>query len=433
VENNRAKIVSIRQNAWHGDGPLELRFPINWSVDVVGDQPISEVGEDAVYQAINQPFGCPALVDLARGRSSAAILVDDLSRPTPASRLLRPVLDALAQAGVAPSRIVIVIAGGTHTIASADDILKKTGSLPEGMRVVAHNCREDIVEIGKTHRGTPIWINREVAQSDVKIALGCIYPHPAAGFSGGSKLLAPGAAGYETIRILHDRRRGSKNRGGSILTEFREEIEEMAACCGLDFILNVTLNQYREPAAVFAGDRNQAFIEGVAHARRVYAVETSSKADIILVDVYPFDADFQFAFDRGLWPMDSAQPGSTCVLLASCPRGLGSHVLYPVSNAFLARISRRLRYLSLSDIMRIGERFSAIRRMLLKRQLQIQVVSANLRAEEVIQALPRAQVVPSWESLIPGLTQKYHNGEVKVALVRCAPLMFPLEKDKNSG
>jgi lactate racemase len=429
--NHGTREITLKQNAWHDDGNYELRFPPGWSLEVVGNQAIPAASENAISLAVNQPISSPSLVDLARGSQKVAILVDDLSRPTPANLLLKPVFEMLAQAGVPSPGIKIVMAGGTHSLASIEDIYKKTGPLPEGATVVAHDFRKDVVEIGKTRRGTPVWINREVAQSDLKIAIGCIYPHPAAGFSGGAKLLAPGAAGYETIRYLHDRMRGSKIRAGDIHNEFRDEIEQIAGLCGLNFIVNATINQERLPAAVFAGDRNEAFSRGVAYARRVYEVDPPLNPDIILIDAYPYDADLQFAFDRGLWPLEISKPGTPCILLASCPMGVGGHELYPLSNAFLARVIRRLKYFSFNDLIRFKDRLSAAQRVLANRVQKIDVVSENLCLDEIIKVLPRAQLEPSWDSLVSKLLLEYENAALNVALYRCAPLMIPRIKDKK--
>ena len=225
MKESNEKVFRLNQNAWYGDTRIELRFPAEWTVKIFGDQFIPTLSDSKIQHKIRTPIGSPPLSELAAGKSRVSILLDDLSRPTPTARLLPVVLDELSAAGIKPENITIVIAGGTHLPASANEVVKKTGGdLPSGVRVMAHDCRQALVDLGRTARGTPIQINQQVYESDLKIGIGCIYPHQLAGFSGGAKILVPGAAGYETIRALHDNMLGSMGRAGSIQNQFRDEV-----------------------------------------------------------------------------------------------------------------------------------------------------------------------------------------------------------------
>ena len=51
-------------------------------------------------QAFANPIGSPRIAELARGKASAVIVVDDIARPTPAYRLVPYMLDELLEAGV---------------------------------------------------------------------------------------------------------------------------------------------------------------------------------------------------------------------------------------------------------------------------------------------------------------------------------------------
>jgi nickel-dependent lactate racemase len=419
--------IQLKQRAWHGDSTLTLSFPKAWKVKVIGQQPLPALADAEIQRALNQPIASPPLSVLAQGKSRAAILIDDLSRPTPTARLLPLICTELFAAGLTPEQITIVIAGGTHAPGSDEDILKKTGSgLPAAVRILIHDCRHTWTAAGTTRHGTPIQVHPAVLESDFKIGVGCIYPHPAAGFSGGAKILVPGAAGYETIRSLHDQRRGAQVRAGSITSDFRQEIEEITAWLGLDFIVNVTLNQDREISAVFAGDHIQAFEQGVGYAKRAYAVEQCPQADIVIADMYPFDADLQVAFDRGLWPVELAPRKASKVLLASCPQGMGGHDLFPVANPFFARLKRRLKTFRLSGLLSLDVRIRAVKKILFHRTLQLLVVSSGLKESDLKKALPKAKLATGWEEALNLLIEKHGDHEpVTVAVYCCAPLMLP--------
>lgn len=427
MKESNKQVFRLRQNAWYGDTTVELCFPTEWTVKIFGNQIIPSLSDSKIEHRIRTPIGSPPLSELAAGKSKAAILIDDLSRPTPTARLLPVVLDEILAGGIKPENIAIVIAGGTHRPASANELTKKTGGdLPSGVRVMAHDCRQALVDLGRTARGTPIQINQQVYESDLKIGIGCIYPHQLAGFSGGAKILVPGAAGYETIRALHDNMLGSKSRAGSIQNQFRDEVEDIVDRVGLDFIVNVTLNQNRDITAVFAGDRIQAFNVGVEYAKEVYAVETYPNADVTIVDMYPFDINYQVASGRGFWPFNLAHNESFKILLAGCPEGLSSHDLFSVSDQVFDKVKHRIKNFRLSHLLTLGARFRTLQGMLLMKKLNVIVLSETLEEEDLKKALPRGKVITLWEKLLGMLIDKHvKNSKTTVAIYHCAPMMFP--------
>jgi len=427
MEESNKRVFRLSQNAWYGDTTVELRFPAEWTVKIFGDQFIPTLSDSKIQHKIRKPIGSPPLSELAAGKSRASILLDDLSRPTPTARLLPVVLDELLAGGIKPENIAIVIAGGTHLPASANEVVKKTGGdLPSGVRVMAHDCRQALVDLGRTARGTPIQINQQVYESDLKIGIGCIYPHQLAGFSGGAKILVPGAAGFETIRALHDNMLGSKGRAGSIQNQFRDEVDDIVDRVGLDFIVNVTLNQNRDITAVFAGDRIQAFNVGVEYAKEVYAVETYPNADVIIVDMYPFDISFQVAYGRGFWPFGLAHKESSKILLAGCPEGLSSHDLFSVSDQIFDKVKRRIKNFRLSHLLTLGARFRTLQGMYLQRKMNVFVLSDTLEEADLKKALPGGKVITPWEKLLDMLIHKHgKNSKTTVAIYYCAPMMYP--------
>lgn len=161
-------------------------------------------------EKLNRPIGSLPLREIAKGKTRAVIIVDDLTRPTPAADLLPLLIAELGQAGLNEQAITILLAGGTHPPASAEEMRKKVGTnLSPAVRVMAHDRRGDLIDLGKSPAGLPIWVNRTVMECNLKIGVGCIYPHPIAGFSGGAKIVLPAICGVETIRMMHDYLRGS--------------------------------------------------------------------------------------------------------------------------------------------------------------------------------------------------------------------------------
>ena len=126
-------------------------------------------------------------------------------------------------------------------------------------RIVNHNARElsEHRFLGNTKSGTPVYIAEDFVAADLHITLGFIEPHLMAGFSGARKLVAPGLAAQETIKVLHSPKfmRDSKAVEGSIEgNPLHRELLEIAQMAGHHFMVDVALTRDRQIAGVFAGE-----------------------------------------------------------------------------------------------------------------------------------------------------------------------------------
>ena len=63
----------------------------------------------------------------------------------------------------------------------------------------------------------------------------------------------------------------------------REDLEEAAAICGVDFIVNVVLDEHKQIVYAVAGDVTRAHRAGCAYLDRMYRCPIPEKADIVLV------------------------------------------------------------------------------------------------------------------------------------------------------
>lgn len=426
--------VQLRTKAWFGDEPLSISFPPAWKIVEVGPRDSPALSAEVMREQLVRPIGSPPLRDLAKGKTKAVILVDDLTRPTPAADLLPSLITELTQSGLRENAITVLLAGGTHPPASAEDQAKKVGTkLSPLVRVMAHDSRGDLVDLGRSPAGLPIRINRMVMECDLKIGVGCIYPHPIAGFSGGAKIVLPAVCGVETTRMMHDYLRGSRERGGSIHTELRQDMIAVARKAGLDFIANVTLNHRREISGLFAGDLVEAHEAGVRAAQRMYTVPVVTRVDIVVADMYPFDTSWQFAQDRGLWPIECAGPTASRVVIAACPLGLGTHELFPVDSPLWSRVARRLQHFHLADLDRPFEKLRTVVKLLRQKQHQMMVLSPGLEAHDLKTMFPHAQRFGEWPALRAALVARHGEGPLSVAIYRCAPFLVPVGTAQADG
>ena len=418
----------LRTKAWFGDETLAIDFPPSWKVVEAGPPDSPAMTAHAMKDILSRPIGARRLSEIAKDKTKAIIVVDDLSRPTPAADLLPLLVEELLRGGLSEGAITVMLAGGTHPPASVEDMAKKVGSaLSPAIKVMAHDSRGDLADLGVSPAGLPLKVNRSVMECDLKIGVGCIYPHPIAGFSGGAKIILPAICGVETTRMMHDYLRGSRERGGSIHTELRRDMIAVARKVGLDFIANVTLNHRREISALFAGDVVQAHEAGVRVAERLYAVSLLPEADVVVADMYPFDTSWQFAQDRGMWPIERAKQNASRVVIAACPLGLGTHELFPVASPLWSRIARRIAHFRLADLDRPLEKLQTVAKLFRQKQHHLMVLSPGLDSSGLLSLFPHARWFGEWPALKAVLVARHGEGPVTVAVYRCAPFLIPAE------
>jgi nickel-dependent lactate racemase len=328
------KKVKIPWRAWYGDKDHKLTLPDEWDVQVLGHKGGRELRLKDVEAAIDAPIGTARLSDLADGRGTATIAVDDLSRPTPGARLLPAIIERLTGAGIRCRDIRIVMAVGAHRPCTRHDLLKKLGDdVLDCVSVENHHPYENLVDLGESSRGTPILVNGPFMEGDLKLAVGCVIPHYGPGFGGGGKIVLPGLAGMETIRANHiGTVRGLV--GGVGLTEGNDQlsdIREVVKRIGLDFIVNVVTSGKRQIVGVFAGDFVEAHDAAIEFGRGVYSTEVPTGLDVAVCNAYPKDTDFMQAvnafnvFITG--PSDLLREDGTVVLTSAATEGWGYHSL----------------------------------------------------------------------------------------------------------
>jgi lactate racemase len=307
----------------------------------------------AIQSGLDQPFGSPSLIDRARGKLSAAISVCDITRPAPNRQVLPDVLARLEKAGIGPDATTILIATGLHRPASQAEIAEIVGGqIASRYRVVNHDARNLAQHrgLGATASGTPVYIDERFVSADLRITLGFIEPHLMLGFSGGRKLVAPGLAAQETIKVLHSPKFMREPRAveGSIEDNpLHRELLEIARMAGHDFIVDVALARDRAIAGVFAGDPVAAHRRGVDFVSKVMLETIDGPVDAVITTSagYPLDLTFYQAIKGITAASHIVKPGGKILLLAACEEGPGAPEFRsmladnPSDRAFLERIA----------------------------------------------------------------------------------------------
>lgn len=290
----------------------------------------------ALERALDAPIASASLEDLACGKRSAAVSICDITRPAPNRQVLPPVLARLRAAGIPDNEISILIATGLHRPATEAEIREICGeSIASRYRVLNHNAR-NLAEhrcLGTTGSGTPVYVDGRFLSADLHLTLGFIEPHLMLGYSGGRKLIAPGLAAQETIKVLHSPKfmRDPRAAEGSIEDNpLHHELLEIARMARHDFLVDVALTRRMGPlqiAGVFAGDPLKAHQEGVNFVQQVMLETLNEPVDAVVTTAagYPLDLTFYQAIKGITAAARIVKPGGRIMLVAECSEGAGGH------------------------------------------------------------------------------------------------------------
>jgi len=282
-------------------------------------------------KAFLQPIGTAPISELARGKKEVVILFDDLARPTPVSEIVPFVLRELERAGISDRQVRFIAALGAHGAHTANDFRKKLGEeVLDRFPVYNHHPFDFCTYLGKTSRGTPLSINKEVMACDLKIGIGSIVPHAFSGFGGGGKILLPGVAHIDSIAYNHGPL--VKNHPGSVgLGKIegnvpRLDIEEAAKMAGLDVKIDALVNLRGEATSLFVGDPVLEHREGTRLAKEIYATAPARGMDVVVVNCYAKPNEGAVAPFIGIPSLK--EEGGDLVVIANEPGGQVVHYLF---------------------------------------------------------------------------------------------------------
>ena len=291
----------------------------------------------AIRAALAHPIRSVPLCELASRGMRACIVFTDSTRASPDHLLVPALLSELEKAGVLDEDITLLCGTGMHRPTTREERISKLGAEAAARyRVIDSEPQNPavLVDLGTTPGGVPILLHRAVVETDLLLATGIVEPHQYAGYSGGSKTVAVGAAGEALIAYTHGpafldhpRTRLGRIEGNP----FQEAVKETARRVNLRFILNVVLDDDQRILRVAAGDPDQTFQDLVRFARSVYEVPVPCRYDIAIGGVgFPKDCNLYQASRAPSYlffaPTPIVRPGGFFIIPARCEEGAGAGV-----------------------------------------------------------------------------------------------------------
>ena len=288
----------------------------------------------SLQTAIRNPIGSPALCSLVHSNDRVGIIFNDITRATPNRLILQVLLQELAQ--VPAANITLFNALGTHRPNTPDELRQMLGDdLVDSYRIVQNNAFDPatLIHLGATRKGHEIWLNRELWECNVKILTGFIEPHFFAGFSGGGKAIMPGMAGLTTILGNHGAPMIADPNaawGRTLGNPIFEEVLEIAQKVRGTFLVNVTLNKYKDITGIFSGSLQAAHAAGCETVKAAALAPVAEPFDIVITtnSGYPLDINLYQSVKGMSAAAQVVKPGGAIILAAECPDGIPEHGCY---------------------------------------------------------------------------------------------------------
>lgn len=320
----------------YGKTRLPVYFDDDWEVTIIAKPPMPVIANPtaAVHRALAEPVASTPLAELAHGKTTACILICDITRPVPNGLFLRPIVETLIAAGIAARNISVLVATGLHRPNEGDELASLVGDpwVQERVAITNHDARNEAehVDLGTTVRGTPAKLDRRFVAADLRIATGLVEPHFMAGYSGGRKVVAPGIAHADTIRTFHSARFMEHPRAtpcqltGNPLHEEQLEIVRMS---GDIYALNTVIDDQRRLSFVNFGEIVASHLEAVAFAEAYLTVTVPRRFRTVVTSAagFPLDQTYYQTVKGMVTPLAILAPNARLIVAADCAEGLGSN------------------------------------------------------------------------------------------------------------
>lgn len=280
---------------------------------------------------LDNPIASPKLSELLNNKDKITIITNDITRPIPKVTIIQELLKYLKNNGISYDNIKILLATGAHRKHTLEEKKFLLGEkVLEKVKVIDHDAyNEDMLAyIGKTSLGTELKVNEAILDSFI-ITTGIIDLHWFAGYTGGAKSILPGISAYSSINKNHSMLTHPFSKAGVIdENPVRKDIDEAGKIAGLNFIINIVLNDKKEIAELFAGDYLKAHRKGTKLIDKIYKVNVEERFDIVIASPGGFPKDINlYQSQKGLeFASYIVKDGGIIILVAECRDEIGNNV-----------------------------------------------------------------------------------------------------------
>ncbi len=316
----------MKVNIPYGSKYINVTIPKPFHI-LVPNKVMIKNQEKLIDKALEKPLGFNSYDDFAEDADRLLVIINDATRPTPTSKILKYLLPVLSS----HPDVKFLVATGVHRAPTEEEYRYIFGNTYEIFRrkVYAHDARKDndMIYLGKSKNGTEMYINKLVPEYKNILVIGSVEPHYFAGYTGGRKSFLPGVASYKTIEMNH--KLALSDKACSLALEGNPVHEDMADAMQVlkdlkVFSIQTVLTGDHKLYAVTAGDLHQSFDAAIEFSKQVFCVPLRGKGNLVITAApYPMDIDLyqsQKALDNGKLALED---GGVIILVSKCRDGIG--------------------------------------------------------------------------------------------------------------
>ena len=415
----------------YGSTHLSVELPESTTVISPRYSPALADERGAFMSALRTPLASKALVERVKPQDTIAIVISDITRPTPNERIIPWLLETLSF--VPRSQIVILNGTGSHRGNTREELTHMLGQeIVDTVEIVNHDAFDTntLVQLGETASNVPVWVNRRYVEADFRIVTGFIEPHFFAGFSGGAKGIIPGLGGIHTIQALHNARLiGHPRSTWAVLEDnpVQQGIRECVSKCPPEFMVNVALDQKKRITGVYAGDYLQAHAVGCADVARSATQAVDERFDIVITSNggYPLDQNLYQTVKGMTAAAQIVRKGGAIISVAECRDGLPNHGNY---KTLLQMRDSPQALLSLinSPGFTMHDQWQVQKQAIV--QLEAEVYLHSSLPDDVVR-MTKLTPVPNLQQTIDQVLQLFGGAVARVAILPDGPFTVPYVAD----
>ena len=281
--------------------------------------------DQVIAEAIAQPISSPSFESFLADAGRVLVIVNDATRPTPTASVLDTIFAPLSKTDYR-----FIIATGVHRGPSEEEFVQIFGKYYARVkdRIIVHDAKkeEDMVYLGDSTNGTPMYVNKAGVEADRIIIISSVEPHYFAGYTGGRKSFLPGIAGYKTVEKNHKlalvpEARALALSGNPVHEDMMDAIQTVKQEI---FSIMTVLDKHHRIYAACTSHIHDSFYAAIDRANEVFCAPLEERADIVVsVVTFPQDIDLYQA-QKGI---DNAKlalkENGICILVAKCRCGIG--------------------------------------------------------------------------------------------------------------
>ncbi|HNW86990.1 MAG TPA: nickel-dependent lactate racemase [Candidatus Limiplasma sp.] len=315
--------------------PMTVRASQIDVLEATTPPPIADLREAFRAAVEENVIGSLPLRELIAPDDQVTVIVSDLTRAWMHQNRICPLLvDYLHEiVGLPYDRLVFLVALGTHRPQTETELRHiASDEVFERVRVINHDARQPLVNVGTTSRGTEVLVN-PLAVGRKVILMGGTVHHLLAGYGGGRKSILPGIVGDRTIRqnhihALHPTEPRSSDAVGCRLVEgnpVHEDMMEAARMVGPVFGINLVVDGNGDHIALPSGDFDKAWAESCRLVDRYNGVPIARKYDAVITACggFPKDINLYQSSKTMINAYQAIREGGTLVFMSECREGGG--------------------------------------------------------------------------------------------------------------